>query len=405
MLELVAAKPRRLLAVLALHHGRPVGLDTIAEAVWGSEPPPSAAVTLQGYVSKLRKLLEPDRSAREAGTVIRTSALGYTLLLEPDALDVVRLEEAVRAASAVVRSDPGRPWLPVVAEADEEQVHALAAALDAELAGWRGEPYADLADDPGILAERARLAEVRTAAVELRESIRLRDGGAAEAARHLEAELPTHPHRERLWLLYAAALASCSRQIDGLAALRTLRQALREDLAVDPGRPVADLETAILQQQVGAGPTVPDAEEAPLRVAVVDDHPVFRMGMSGLIGALDGMTVTGAAGDAAAARTLVARGADVVLMDLDLGGESGIALSAELLAADPDLRILVMTMHEDAEHVTAALEAGASGYLLKSAEADDVKRAIRGVARGELIIGPAVARAARSRLTERTDRP
>lgn len=396
LLDLGAPKPRRLLAVLALHRGQPVSPETIAHALWGDEPPASHAVTIQGYVSSLRKVLEPDRAPRRAGTVIQTSALGYALRLPADEIDAARLELAVRSAGATARTDRDRPWL-LAGSPDPADLDAAADLLDEALAAWRGEPYADLADDPVIAVERARLGEVRTAAVELRELIRMQGGDAATAARRLETEVSAQPHRERLWLLYAAALVRAERQVDALGALRRLRDTLRDELGVDASPAVGVLETAILQQRVSPGGGAVEPASV-LRVAVVDDHPMFRMGMTGLLGSLDELALVGAAGESAGARALVARGVDVVLMDLDLAGESGIDLTQELVREHPDLKVLVMTMHEDDDHVAGALQAGAAGYLLKSADADDVLRAIRGVARGELIIGSAVAGAARSRL-------
>ncbi|WGX98005.1 BTAD domain-containing putative transcriptional regulator [Nocardioides sp. L-11A] len=396
-LDLGAPKPRRLLAVLALHRGQPVSPETIAEALWGDEPPASHAVTIQGYVSGLRKVLEPDRAARAAGTVIQTSALGYALRLPVEDIDAARLEAAVRSAGAAARTDQDRPWL-LAGASDSDALAATADLLDEALEAWRGEPYADLADDPVIAVERTRLHEVRTAAVEIRELIRMHRGDAAAAARRLEVEAAVAPHRERLWLLYAAALVRADRQVDALAALRRLRDTLREELGVDASPAVGALETAILQQRVAPGAGAGAAPAAVLRVAVVDDHPMFRMGMTGLLGSLDGLELVGGAGDSAGARELAVRGVDVVLMDLDLAGESGIDLTRELVRMHPELKVLVMTMHEDDDHVAGALQAGAAGYLLKSAEAEDVQRAIRAVARGELIIGSAVARAARSRL-------
>ncbi|MBV6729404.1 BTAD domain-containing putative transcriptional regulator [Nocardioides daeguensis] len=395
VLDLGAPKPRQVLAVLALHRGQPVSPETIAGALWGDQPPASHAVTIQGYVSSLRKALEPERAPRRAGTVIQTSALGYALRLPVDEIDAARLEMAVRSAGVVARTDRDRPWL-IAGSPDPDQLGAAADLLDEAVAAWRGEPYADLADDPVIAVERRRLHEVRTAAVELRELIRMQRGDAAAAARRLETEVTGQPHRERLWLLYAAALVLAERQVDALAALRRLRDTLRDDLGVDASPAVGALETAILQQRVAAEPSA--RATTVLRVAVVDDHPMFRMGMTGLLGSLEGLELVGAAGESAGARALVARGVDVVLMDLDLAGESGIDLTRELVRDHPALKVLVMTMHEDDDHVAGALQAGAAGYLLKSAEADDVLRAIRGVARGELIIGSAVASAARSRL-------
>ncbi|MBD8063533.1 response regulator [Oceanitalea stevensii] len=136
-----------------------------------------------------------------------------------------------------------------------------------------------------------------------------------------------------------------------------------------------------------------------LRVVVVDDHPVFRLGMAGLLSSLPGIDVVGQADSAAAAREVVAPGgADVVLMDLHLGDGSGIDLTRELVARDPALAVLVVTMSEDDESVAAALRVGARGYLLKSAGPEEVERAVRAVAHGEVILGREVAARALSAL-------
>ncbi|MGN8246761.1 response regulator [Cellulomonas soli] len=131
----------------------------------------------------------------------------------------------------------------------------------------------------------------------------------------------------------------------------------------------------------------------PVRVVVVDDHPVFRLGMAALLDSLDGIEVTGQAAGAGAARALLTSGvrADVVLMDLDLGDGSGVDVTREILRERPDLRVLVVTMHEDEDTVVAAVRAGARGYLVKSAPPDAVERAVRAVAAGEMILAPAVA--------------
>jgi DNA-binding NarL/FixJ family response regulator len=132
-----------------------------------------------------------------------------------------------------------------------------------------------------------------------------------------------------------------------------------------------------------------------LRVALVDDHPVFRIGMTALLGSLPGIEVVGTAAGAQEARTLLAGAApepvDVVVMDLDLGDGSGVDVTRDLLAARPEVAVLVMSMHEDDDAVVAAVRAGARGYLVKSAPPDQVERAVRAVAAGEMILGPSVA--------------
>ena len=139
--------------------------------------------------------------------------------------------------------------------------------------------------------------------------------------------------------------------------------------------------------------------EQPIRVAVVDDHPVFRLGMAGLLGSLDGIEVVGQAEDAAEAMARIDESVDVVLMDLHLGDDSGIETTRDLVRALPDLAVLVITMDEDDESVVAAMRAGARGYLLKSASPAEVERGIRAVANGEAILGPQVASRAMATLT------
>ncbi len=103
-----------------------------------------------------------------------------------------------------------------------------------------------------------------------------------------------------------------------------------------------------------------------IRVAVVDDHPVFRLGMAGLLDSLPGISVVAQAESAAEAMERVDDRVDVVLMDLHLGDDSGIETTRDLVRRRPELAVLVVTMDEDDESVVAAIRAGARGYLLKS---------------------------------------
>jgi DNA-binding NarL/FixJ family response regulator len=130
----------------------------------------------------------------------------------------------------------------------------------------------------------------------------------------------------------------------------------------------------------------------PLRVVVADDHPVFRDGLQVTLDDEPDITVVAAVadGDAAVAETL--RGdADVVLMDLRMPGVGGIEATARLAAERPATAIVVLTMSDDDDSVFAALRAGARGYLLKEAGAEDIVRAVRAVAAGEAVFGPRIA--------------
>lgn len=143
-----------------------------------------------------------------------------------------------------------------------------------------------------------------------------------------------------------------------------------------------------------------ESDQPPIRVVIVDDHPVFRLGMSALLGSLEGVQVAGEAEDSATAFELVARCApDVVLMDLHLGEDSGVEATRDLLRAHPDLAVLVITMQDDEESVVAAIRAGARGYLLKGASPSEVERALRAVANGEMILGHKIAAQAMARVT------
>ena len=136
------------------------------------------------------------------------------------------------------------------------------------------------------------------------------------------------------------------------------------------------------------------ADEEPVRVVLVDDHPVVRAGLRALLeGRPDEVVVVGEAVDAAsAASTVLATGPDVVLMDLNLGaGPGGIDAIRGLTAASTPPRVLVLTTYQTEADVLAALDAGASGYLLKDAPPDELFRAVRATARGETVLSPAVA--------------
>ena len=130
----------------------------------------------------------------------------------------------------------------------------------------------------------------------------------------------------------------------------------------------------------------------PLRVLIADDHPVFRNGMRALLSSTPGMEVAGeaATGDEAIVGTAEIQ-PDVVLMDLQMPGTGGIEATRRILAASPDVRILVVTMYEDDDLVFAALKAGARGYMLKGASPGDMVRAVQVVGDGEAIFSPAIA--------------
>ena len=129
-----------------------------------------------------------------------------------------------------------------------------------------------------------------------------------------------------------------------------------------------------------------------ITVVVVDDHPVFRIGMVALLGEIAGLRVVGeAATQEAAVEVVLAQRPDVVVMDLDLGHGSGIAATREILQQAPDTGVLVVTMFGDDDALFGAVRAGARGYLVKGSTPEEVERAVRAVADGAVMLGPQVA--------------
>lgn len=130
-----------------------------------------------------------------------------------------------------------------------------------------------------------------------------------------------------------------------------------------------------------------------IRVVVADDHPTFRAGLRLMLGAAPDIELVGEAEDGTQVVELAqALAPDVVVMDLRMPGLDGIEATRRLLATQPELGVVVLTMFEDDESVFAAMRAGARGYLLKGAEQDEILRGIRAIAAGEAIFGPSIAR-------------
>ena len=130
-----------------------------------------------------------------------------------------------------------------------------------------------------------------------------------------------------------------------------------------------------------------------IRVLVADDHAAFRAGLVALLETVDDIDLAGeaASGDEAVA-AVASRHPDVVLMDVNMPGLDGIEATRRIVDGSPHVAILVLTMHDDADTVFAAVRAGARGYLLKGAQRAELVRAVRAVAAGDAIFGPAVAR-------------
>jgi DNA-binding NarL/FixJ family response regulator len=143
-----------------------------------------------------------------------------------------------------------------------------------------------------------------------------------------------------------------------------------------------------------------------VRVALADDHPMYRFGLRAVLDASPEVEVVGEAADGAELLALVARCApDVVLTDLSMPTMSGAAAIEELSRRHPGVGVLVLSMHEDDASLFGALRAGARGYLLKGADREEIVRAVLTVAGGDAVYGGAVARRVAEALTGANSRP
>ncbi len=223
-------KQQALLAALLLRTGRPAGLDELAQVLWGELLPPSARVSLQNYVKRLRRTLGDEGGAR-----IVTGPDGYLIRVSPAELDVTRFESALAAGRAAARSGS---W----AEA--------ARVLASGLALWRGEPLAGIYSE--ILArEVPRLAEMRLQALEARIEADLRLGRPGEVIAELRALTAAEPLRERLHGLLMTALYSDGQQAAALAAYQAARQVLLDELGAEPGPELQRLQARVLTGELG----------------------------------------------------------------------------------------------------------------------------------------------------------
>ena len=266
--DLGTRKQRALLAALALHRGRPVAVDTLVDLLWADRPPAGVAGTLQAYVAGLRRALEPDRPARAPSQVLVTVSPGYALRLPEGALDVSRFEATVSAThqqlaplAAVAAGPP--PAL------SREDLARNVADLDEALALWRGTPFLELEDAPAAVAERVRLEELRLVALEDKATAGLAMGNHATVAAELEALTSAYPLRERLWALRTVALTRSGRQAEALDALQQVRRLLAEELGIDPGAELRELQSAILRQDPSLDFVPLDADGAAVGIEAV----------------------------------------------------------------------------------------------------------------------------------------
>ena len=275
-------------------------MDVIVDDFW-VDPPAGATSAIRTFVSALRRALEPDRAPRTKPKVIVTEGPGYAFRAAPDAVDAWEFERLVREAAD---STPA------------QSLELLRTALQL----WRGPAYAEFAEEPWARSERSRLEELRLTAVERFASAQLDLGRTAEAIPDLDAHVTEHPWREDGWRLLALALYRSNRQGDALAVLRRARELLAEELGIDPGPRLTDLESDILRRENHLDPVA--AEQIFTQVSAAYDRTVAAGSKSRLestVGLLRSLAVTGGSGlETARNQRLTIIGAAEQLDDVEL---------------------------------------------------------------------------------------
>jgi predicted ATPase/DNA-binding SARP family transcriptional activator len=237
----LAVKQKRLLAALAAQPGKVRTVDSLVEALWPDRLPRDPAKVLQLYVSRLR-------AALAAGISIRTEDSGYVLELAEDTLDSLAFERLLVEARAA---------------SGEGNAAVALSLLERSLSLWRGPAFGDLAYEDWARAEAERLEECRLLALEERLEAQLRVGRHDEVLAGLRELAIAHPLRERLQGQLMLALYRSGRQAEALDVYASVRSRLREELGLEPGPLLRELQRRILQH---------DSE---LQASVVSEHPRF----------------------------------------------------------------------------------------------------------------------------------
>jgi SARP family transcriptional regulator, regulator of embCAB operon len=379
-------KQRAVLASLLLRAGRVVSVEQVIDDLWPEQPPARAAATVQVFVSQLRRALEPERSRGVAATILVTASPGYLLEIEPDAVDahafadlVVRGREALRA---------GNP----------ERAAQLLLRAEGML---RGPALADVPVTPFVRAAAARLSELHLGAVEDRIDAELTLGRHAALVAELEQWVGRHPLRERLRAQLMLGLYRCGRQVEALATYRETRRVLHDELGLEPGAQLRELEQAVLRQDPSLAWQPPEppvgpaaatgvaelgrpnhrapnhrapAADRPGRVLVVDDNAINRKLLAAAVAELGHEVETAEDGYQALEMLRAAHDGredqdrfDLVLLDLLMPVLDGYATLAEL-KADPALAavpVIMVSAVPELESVVRCIELGAIDYLPK----------------------------------------
>jgi DNA-binding SARP family transcriptional activator len=322
-LALGGGKQRALLAMLLLHANEVVSSERLIDELWGEAPPATVSKSIHVYVSRLRKELGEER--------LVTRSPGYVLRVEPGEFDLQRFEG-------------------LLAEARDGDADAATTArtLREALALWRGAPLADLAYEPFAQPEIARLEELRWAALEARIDAELASGRHAELVGELQALVAEHPLREHLHGQLMLAFYRSGRQADALELYRRTRETLSEELGIEPGLELQELERRMLQHD-------PELERPRPALRPAEDGapvPIARRPQVLVLAAL----------------ALAAVAAAIAAIALTAGGSSGNSSSGELRSFVVKLENFLV-QSKDGRRTVAAAVGGASRCTLSPSAA------------------------------------
>jgi DNA-binding SARP family transcriptional activator len=324
-LALGGVKQRSLLAILLQHPNGIVSKDHVLAELWGDAPPAHADNSIHVYVSRLRKELGPDR--------LITRPPGYALRVDASELDLAKFKRL---------RDEGRP-------------HEA-------LALWRGPAYDDIAYEPCVQGERARLDELRLVTLEERIDADLANGRHADLVGELEAVIAEQPLRERLRGQLMLALYRSARQAEALRAYRLARREFSSALGLEPGAQLRRLERAILQQDPALDPPAQAAAEGSLLVVPSSIERLDELlALATLLTAPLVLACVVPAGEVSAATTALAARADT-FPD---------ARAAAFSSPDPGADVVRLAERERCELVLLdAPPAGVTRVVLETAHCD-----------------------------------
>ncbi|MEH3156801.1 MAG: BTAD domain-containing putative transcriptional regulator [Gordonia paraffinivorans] len=305
------AVPRALLARLAVAHGDVVPDDALIDDLWRGEPPPSARVTLQGYVSTLRRSMEPGRRAADVEILVRRG-VGYALARDHHRLDADDFVDLARTGR--------RQW-------DSGDAAGAVETIATALSLWSGPAYADVVAWDFAAAEADRLEGIRLDAVEDRLMALSVVGDQSTVVTDARIHTDRFPLRERGWEALALAHYRSGRQGDALATLDRARRVLADELGVDPGPALSRLHAAVLVQDSTLDVTPTVAQTIP-----VPDHQRTATGglpapLTALVGRDDEVADVGALVDDNRLVTVVGPGGM---------GKTRLAIAVAAARHDPD---------------------------------------------------------------------